>query len=187
MKLTIGSLDNVELAVEAHYNPKEIDLAKQATWRDDASVKAHAGTGDKFDLEYQNAPPRTMSLELLFDGFESATSIEPQVAGLQELASPIDETATKYDARRPHICVVVWADSQFPRFQCVIESVAIKYTMFSKHGRPLRATCQVKLKEIRPQHRRQVTSFTTYTGTRNKGWDAVRKDDTREWELRERR
>jgi len=34
-----------------------------------------------------------------------------------------------------------------PNFNCVIESISTKYTMFSSEGAPLRATCTVKLKE----------------------------------------
>jgi len=34
-----------------------------------------------------------------------------------------------------------------PTFKCVIESLSVKYTMFSDQGVPLRATCTVKLKE----------------------------------------
>ena len=49
--------------------------------------------------------------------------------------------------RRPHHCVVSWGDRGLPKFQCVIESLSTKYTMFSSDGKPLRATCTVKLKE----------------------------------------
>ena len=54
---------------------------------------------------------------------------------------------TKEEERRPHHCIVTWGDGGLPRFDCVIESLSIKYTMFSEAGIPLRATCTVKLKE----------------------------------------
>jgi hypothetical protein len=43
--------------------------------------------------------------------------------------------------------VVAWGDRGLPKFQCVIESLSTKYSMFSSDGQPLRATCTVKLKE----------------------------------------
>ena len=65
------------------------------------------------------------------------------------MASPQDEDSTDPMMRRPHVCVVAWAKKDFPNFRCVIETLAVKYTMFSKDGRALRATCSVKLKEAR--------------------------------------
>ena len=41
---------------------------------------------------------------------------------------------------------VVWAGG-LPPFEGVIESVGTKYTMFSDKGFPVRATCNVKIKE----------------------------------------
>ncbi len=35
------------------------------------------------------------------------------------------------------------------RFRCVIESLSTKVTMFSPKGLPLRATCTMKLKEVK--------------------------------------
>ena len=154
MKLTIGSLDDLSIpAVEAHYNPKEIDLGKTAAWKDPQGLRPV--TQGNYDLEYTGAPPRTMALELLFDGYEADTSIEPIIAALDRLASPVNEDGTKYDVLRPHVCIAVWNDKELPRFQCVIESLAVKYTMFSRAGKPLRATVQIKLKEIRPKRARR--------------------------------
>ena len=152
MKLTIGSLDNPAIDVVAHYNPKEIDLAKQASWSDPKTLKQRKG--DLIDLEYTGAPARSMSLELLFDGYESDTSIEPIVDRLNELASPRDPDSKDEEWARPHVCVVVWNEREIPKFKCVIESVNVKYTMFNRTGRPLRAVCNVKLKEVKARSRR---------------------------------
>jgi hypothetical protein len=151
MKLTIGSLDQPTLDVEAHYNPKEIDLGKQTSWQDEGAIngRVRSGENDVIDLEYTGSPARSMSLELLFDGFETNKSVEPIIQRLQEMASPRDEQSTLPEWRRPHVCVVTWSKKDFPNFRCVIESIAVKYTMFSKEGRALRATCSVKLKEAR--------------------------------------
>ena len=151
MKLKIGSLDRPNLTVEAHYNPKEIDLGMQTGWKDEGAINGRVARTDHdvIDLEYTGSPARTMSLELLFDGFETDKSIEPIILQLREMATPRDEQSTEAEWRRPHVCVVAWSETDFPTFKCVIESLAVKYTMFSKEGRALRATCSVKLKEVR--------------------------------------
>jgi hypothetical protein len=38
-------------------------------------------------------------------------------------------------------------------FPCVIESLTTKYTMWDANGKPLRATCTVKLKEAKRMSR----------------------------------
>jgi hypothetical protein len=148
-RLVLGSLDDHHLHVEAQYNPKEIDLGITVGWEDHKGIQGRIprDTTDIVDLEYTGLPPRTMSLELLFDGYEENKSIEPIIRKLQQLSSPRDEQSTEKKMRRPHLCVVAWCNKEFPTFRCVIESIAVKYTMFGKDGRALRATCAVKLKE----------------------------------------
>lgn len=150
-KLTIGSVDDKDLTVRAQYNPKEIDLQKSVGWKEEDAIKGRAPKDelDVYDLEYTGMPARTMALELLFDGYEENKSIEPNILALQQLMTPIDEHSTKSQEARPHLCVVAWGDRDLVNFRCVIESLAVKYTMFGKDGRMLRAVCNVKLKEAR--------------------------------------
>jgi hypothetical protein len=75
--------------------------------------------------------------------------VEPNILALQQLMTPIDEHSTKSHLARPHLCVVAWGDKDLVNFRCVIESLAVKYTMFGTDGRMLRAVCNVKLKEAR--------------------------------------
>lgn len=150
-KLTIGSLDDGNLTVSAHYNPHELQIDKSIPWgghdeRDNASKNAPKKGQDS--LEFNGAPTRTMSVELLFDGYESHTSIMPMVADLEEMSSVRDPESDDDEERRPHFCVVVWGED-LPSFRCVIESLVVKYTMFGTGGAPLRAVCSLKLKEAR--------------------------------------
>ena len=137
-RFCIGSIDDVDLPdVIASYNPKELQYDRAVQW------KAHQ---DK-DLEFGGTQGRALSVELLFDGFETNTSIAPGVDMLEVLATVIDPDSLYGALRRPHFCVAVWGDGGLPRLCCVIESVSTKYTMFSRIGVPLRAICTVKLKE----------------------------------------
>jgi hypothetical protein len=155
-KLTIGSADDTELNIVAHYNPKEIDVALQTNWSDEMSLKGMVP--DKVrdvvhDIQYTGSPARTMALELFLDYYEAPYEgkrmpVEDVVARLNQMASPRDEYSTEPHMRRPHICLVAWGAGR-KAFTCVIESVAVKYTMFTRDGIPVRAVCNLKLKEAR--------------------------------------
>jgi Contractile injection system tube protein len=165
-KVWIGSLDadkNVkengkftatDLTVEAQYNPGTLEVSQNVPWKKPDAASKTGGTGsaaqksDRNDvtLEFTGAEGRSISLELLFDGVEQKTSVKGQVEKLEKLAAVQEAGSSTPEKRRPHHCVVVWANV-LPRFKCVIESLTTKYTMFALDGTPLRATCTLKLKE----------------------------------------
>jgi hypothetical protein len=142
--VSIASCDDTGLHVDAQYNPSTVQFDKSVPWQKKSQANKSSDTG--IQLEFTGAEGRSMTLELLFDGFETGASISGDVDKLNMMASvwkPGDPDETK---RRPHLCVVKWG-STIPKFTCVIESLSTKYTMFSDKGVPLRATCTVKLKE----------------------------------------
>ncbi|HVK85399.1 MAG TPA: hypothetical protein VM513_14875 [Kofleriaceae bacterium] len=149
-KLTIGSLDDVELQVAAQYNPKELEVLRTVTWNAKATQdKVVHGRNHipKNHLEIGNVSSRSMTLELLFDNFETGRSVEPIVAALDLMTTSRTPDAPEEDLRRPHQCVVAWGVTGMRPMPCVIESLAVKYTMFSRDGVPLRAIATVKVKE----------------------------------------
>ena len=145
--VAIASLDD-GTTVTAQYNPKELQIDRSVPWsKVNQANQSQANAGEQgIHLEFTGAEGRSMSLELLFDGYEKNTSVAAQVAALEKLASVIKAGSSKEDERRPHRCVVAWG-ATLQNFRCVIESLSTKYTMFSSSGDPLRATCTVKLKE----------------------------------------
>ena len=161
-RLSIGSLDNPDLSVDAQYNPKELQLDRPVPWAkhnlsvEGSSAKARQENQDaaKADrgllhLEFNGAESRTLVLDLLFDDAETKKdkrTIERSIAKLDEMSRVIDPFSEKEDKRRPHFCVVSFGKT-LQRFRCVIESLSVKFTMFDRDGDPLRATCTVKLKE----------------------------------------
>jgi hypothetical protein len=149
-RLMIGSLDDDKLTVMAHYNPVELNVKKTISWEAPAPKGAPTKrTSSQQDShEYKGAPTRTLSLDLLFDGYEDDESVEPVVRMLETMTLVRDPESTKPELRRPHFCVVAWGRDMRP-FRCVITSFAAKYSMFAKDGRALRATCSVELTEAR--------------------------------------
>jgi hypothetical protein len=160
-KIWIASIDTPSLEVQAQYNPKELQIDKQIPWqphnaRDNrpagnrpASNRPGAKPAVQSDLEFNGAPTRSMTVELLFDGYEKGASVEPAVQRLEKMSSVDAPGSPNPESRRPHHCVVAWGDQQngMRPFRCVIESLATKYTMWDHAGTPLRATCTLKLKE----------------------------------------
>ena len=146
-KLSIGSLDDPNLSIETDYNPKEVSLARTVPWSNDK----HVGK-DALTPEYTGSQPRSLDLELLFDGYEKNYSMQDAMWILEKLATPTDITSGTEQERRPHYCIVTWGQGEraaFPPFRCVIESVTTKVTMFAKDGAPLRIVANVKVREAR--------------------------------------
>ncbi len=158
-KIVIGSLDDPTVFVEAQFNPKELEIAMNVPWTKSAETNKANGKGGKgkgagpqpIQMEFTGAEGRSLSLELLFDGYETATpgravSVFEKVSKLTQLASVRDKGSNEESLKRPHRCLAVWGQA-LPPFQCVITALSTKYTMFSPEGHPLRATCTVKLTE----------------------------------------
>ena len=141
-KLTIvGTEGNASgVTVEAQFNPKEIVVDKSIPWQKQKT----SGPGD---LEFTAAEPKTLSCELMFDGFESAGPIQAEIGKL-DLMSDVDPSL-----KRPPRVKVVWgaegAPGMIPKFDAVIESVSVKYTMFDGNGMAMRATVNMRFKEAR--------------------------------------
>jgi hypothetical protein len=141
-KISIGSLDDGSLSIEAQYNPKELQIDKTVPWQ-----KHNKSNATGLQMEYTGAEGREMSLELMFDGYEERQSVRDQVNKLETMAT---ETQQSDATRRPHHCVVTWGTvigGGDNKFKCVITQISTKYTMFSDDGKPLRATVTLKLKE----------------------------------------
>ncbi|TMQ23295.1 MAG: hypothetical protein E6J91_00245 [Deltaproteobacteria bacterium] len=149
-KLTIGSLDNHRLHVVAQYNPKDLQIDKQVSWltHNRWPVDERRKDNQQADVEINQAPSRSMSIELLFDGYEEHRSIQPEIDKLEELSSLQPPRSKNGPRLRPHYCVVTWGVAGARPFRYVIESLSTKVMMFAPSGAPLRVACTVKLKEV---------------------------------------
>ena len=129
-------IKNIDTGVilTAQFNPKELQLDKEVPWTE------HKGRIDNPNLEYTCASAAGLSVELLFDTYESRTNVnDAGVALLRSFAEVAD------DDRRPPMCLFLWG--KHVSFMGVIVSLQMKYTMFLPDGTPVRATCTIRLKE----------------------------------------
>jgi Contractile injection system tube protein len=133
-KCFIKSLDTGD-QVDAYFNPKELSIDKEVPWNQHKSTKSNIPV-----LEFTDAKPKTLSVELLFDGYEKQEDVHKKyISVLEKLTEIVDKTK-----KRPPMCLFVWG-KKFPSFMGVIASVATKYTMFLEDGTPVRATATVKM------------------------------------------
>ncbi|HUS31981.1 MAG TPA: hypothetical protein VMZ53_25950 [Kofleriaceae bacterium] len=158
-KFWIKSLDEPSLVVSAQFNPKELQIDRQVPWSPpgEAGKENSKNKSGGVDLEFTGAKGRSLSVELLFDGYEEEAEpgfvgkVAESVATLEALASVRKPGEKKEDERRPHWCVCSWGTALQSggekKFKCVIESISTKYTMFDNEGTPLRATVTLKLTE----------------------------------------
>lgn len=135
----IKLIPEVGAPVTAQINPKEIEYSKSVGWAE------QPGTGRDFpDLQFTAGKAVTMSIELMFDGFETETSVRPETDKLFKMALR-DESL-----HRPPTVRVVWGGDIMPEgFEGVIESVKVRYTMFTSAGVPVRAVATVGLKQAK--------------------------------------
>jgi hypothetical protein len=141
---------------EVQFNPTEFSLDKGA------QIAEIAIPGlDSPLLQFVRGQNEKMSLDLFFDTTEKGMG--PGATSVTTLTDRIYELVKIEPAgHAPPVCTFVW-NSRFPGadisaragnqkrtdFQCIIESVKQKFTLFSPEGVPLRATLTLTLREYK--------------------------------------
>jgi len=146
-KFVIGTLHGDPIEIVAQYNPKELSRSASASWtpHPNTSAKQSKTSGNHLWMEYGTTEPRSLTFELLFDGYEEGISIAGIIEQLEALTLPKNMSSLVESERHPQLCVAVWGKQSL---RCVVMSIATKFSMFDASGEPLRATCSVTLKEV---------------------------------------
>ena len=147
-----GSMDFFEV----QFNPTEFSLEKGA------QIAEIAIPGlDSPLLQFVRGQNEKMSVDLFFDTTEFGMG--PGATSVTTLTDHVYELVKIEPARHaPPICSFLW-NSKFPGadlssqagnqrrtdFQCVVESIKQKFTLFSPEGVPLRATLTLALREYK--------------------------------------
>lgn len=141
--LHIVSLDvkHCKVEVVAQYNPAQIQIDEGAGWSPSANNKS-----DLPHLEYTKSQPRTLTVELFFDGYETRQNVQRDYVAKLSLLRRVMKPSGDEEAKRPPIVELRWA-AGLESFRGVVESLSTKLTMFLPDGTPVRATCSLKLTE----------------------------------------
>ena len=153
--LVVNWSDNIEF-IEVQFNPTELSFNKGV------QIAEIAIPGlDSPLLQFVRGQDETIAMDLFFDTTENGMGV-----GATSVTTLTDQiySLVKIDPNRhaPPICTFLW-NSSFPgcdvsdslgnqkrsEFQCLVESVRHKYTLFSPEGVPLRATVSVTLREYK--------------------------------------
>jgi hypothetical protein len=118
------------------FNPAEYTLEKGNTFAE-------------IGIPGLNAPPiqfvrgnlRTLRMELFFDTYEQQIDVR---VFIRKLTGLLDKHPT---TQGPPILIFSWGQLNF---QCVLDSVSQRFTMFLTDGTPVRATLSVTFKEYQP-------------------------------------
>jgi len=130
---------------EVQYNPREFSTSKSVTWQE----AENQGQGSN-PIQYQKGAPMTVSMELIFDTTNQgdvsvqSTWVDSLLAFTNATEDAVDGEQKNLGKKRPPVINFTWGSFAL---ECVIESVNVTYIMFSSSGNPVRAKCQVKLKE----------------------------------------
>lgn len=151
VKAFLTRKDNPLLVVPCLFNPKELSVEKSNQF---AEVNIPGLPSPIFQFVRGNA--RSVSMDLFFDTFEEgidvrvftdritgwdAGSMFSKLPGAAKGLMDIDS-----DLHAPPVCLFIWGAFIF---QCIIDRVSKRFTMFLPEGIPVRATLSVTLKEYR--------------------------------------
>lgn len=144
-KVSITNVDNKEKVV-ALFNPKEYSISKSTNWKNlDTQGR------DMPDVQFTTGQRRELSMELFFDTYDTKKNVKEYVQKIEKLML-ID-----VEKHRPPIVLVSWGENAL-NFQCVLEQMEQRYTMFTNTGTPVRAIINVTFREIDPNQNGSLVS-----------------------------
>lgn len=151
VKAFLARKDNPSAIVSFLFNPKELSVEKSNQF---AEVNI-PGLPSPI-LQFVRGNARSVTMDLFFDTYEQGTDVRTftdQITGWDagSMFSRLPGAAKGLmdidsDLHAPPICLFIWGAFIF---QCIIERVSKRFTMFLPEGIPVRATLSVTLKEYR--------------------------------------
>jgi nucleoid-associated protein YgaU len=130
--------------IEALFNPKLLTFNRSISWE-----SARAAQRDVPELEFTTAQPATLSLELIFDTYDTPSPAKEDVRKKYTVRIFHLTTVEKHgNKHRPPVCRLRWGEAG-DFFDGVLEKLDQKFTMFLEDGTPVRATLTCSFKEWR--------------------------------------
>jgi hypothetical protein len=177
VKAFLTRKDNPLLIVPCLFNPKELSVEKSNHF---AEVNIPGLSSPIFQFVRGNA--RSVSMDLFFDTYEQGTDVRlftDRITGWDagSMFSKLPDSAKGLmdidsDLHAPPICLFIWGAFIF---QCIIEKVSKRFTMFLPEGIPVRATLNVTLKEYR-EVEAQVKENSLQSSDLTKSWVVTQGD-----------
>ena len=159
-KAVISNLDT-EKDFEVLFNPKEYVLEKKTPW-----TEVNVFGLDSPPVQFTMGNRERLSMELFFDTSEEKTDVREYTEKIKELM------VVNAQEHRPPLLRFSWGALSF---DCVLEDLVQRFTLFSNDGTPLRAILKVVFKEY-------ATAATQLSNTRRESADHTKRLTVREGE-----
>lgn len=159
-KAVISNLDT-EKDFEVLFNPKEYVLEKRTPW-----TEVNVFGLDSPPVQFTMGNRERLSMELFFDTSEEKTDVREYTEKIKELM------IVNAQEHRPPLLRFSWGALSF---DCVLEDLVQRFTLFSNDGTPLRAILKVVFKEY-------ATAATQLSNTRRESADHTKRLTVREGE-----
>jgi nucleoid-associated protein YgaU len=144
------------------FNPKELKISKTVSWSNPASVEKTPGapkvkTDKKKDVpqyDFNGGEPEQLTIELLFDTYESGDNV------MGDVQKVIDLTLIEAHKSlgRPPICQLVWGPEVF--FTGFLQSLSRTFSLFLEDGTPVRAELSCTFVEYMTPSMQKATTQT---------------------------
>ena len=163
MALEKAVITNVDTSdeIEVLFNPKEYVIEKKTPWSE-----INVFGMDSPPVQFTMGERKRLSMELFFDTSEEKTDVRDYTTKIEELM------LVNAQEHRPPILRFSWGSLSF---DCVMEVLVQRFTLFSNDGTPLRAICKVVFKEY-------ATAATQLSNTRRESADHTKRMALREGE-----
>lgn len=159
-KAIISNLDKSE-DIEVMFNPKEYVMEKKTPWSE-----VNVFGMDSPPVQFTMGERKCLNMELFFDTSEDKTDVREFTSKVEELM------LVNAQEHRPPILRFIWGSLSF---DCVMEDLVQRFTLFDNAGIPLRAILKVVFKEY-------STAATQLSNTRRESADHTKKMALREGE-----
>jgi len=129
--------------IEFMFNPAEFTVSKRMQWGGGEAKGRNAP-----QIRFQSGQSGTMALSITLDSTLSSVPILHRVQQLMALVTVhanLEASDGQRNSARPPWVDFHWGP--FHSFRAVVESLQVKFTFFSSDGTPLRARCDLQLKQ----------------------------------------
>jgi hypothetical protein len=159
-KAVISNLDTGD-DIEVLFNPKEYVIEKKTPWSE-----VNVFGMDSPPVQFTMGERKRLSMELFFDTSEEKTDVRDYTGKIEELM------LVNAQEHRPPLLRFSWGNLSF---DCVLEDLVQRFTLFMNDGTPLRAILKVVFKEY-------ATAATQLSNTRRESADHTKRMVVREGE-----
>jgi Contractile injection system tube protein/LysM domain len=146
-KALIRTIDGEKVEIPCLFNPKEYSVSKSNKWSVPPAKGKQLG-----EYEFGGGDPAKMTLQLLFDTFESGEDVRKVYTDKVWKLMWVDSSLTDHQSGkrgRPPRVQFQWGEAF--GFEAVITSITQKFILFKENGVPVRATLDVSFQQIKDE------------------------------------